>query len=175
MYIYTDQNQCRCILKYAYCLWSVCQPLWSRKQSIEGAWPCSLYLKSSQCQLASPSLRERNKSCLSKHILLPSFLCNMALASRCVLSVPFPELAYNRTPLPRTGCSLWKRKETPQTRTSSKHFNSSSPYSCHHVWAGVLGLEYMILKKYTLFVGKVKTTKVQTKVQLLVQCEVKII
>lgn len=39
----------------------------------------------------------RHQSCLSKRILLPNFLCCVAQASRCVLSVPFPKLAYNRT------------------------------------------------------------------------------
>lgn len=31
VYIYADRNQCRRILKYACCLWSVCQSLLSRK------------------------------------------------------------------------------------------------------------------------------------------------
>lgn len=113
MYIYADQNQCRRILKHACCLWSVCQSLLSRKTVNRR---CLAMLSEGEPVPAGLTLseRERNKSCLSKHILLPNFLCSVALASRCVLSVPFPELAYNRNPLPCTGCSLWKRKELPK-------------------------------------------------------------
>lgn len=75
---------------------------------------CASHLKQSQCQLASPSLRERNQSCLSKRILLPNFLCSVALASRCVLSVPFPELAYNRNPAPPYRMQLVEKKELPK-------------------------------------------------------------
>lgn len=59
-------------------------------------------------------LSERNLSCLSKHILLPNFLCSMALASRCVLSVLFPELAYNRNPAPPYRMQLVEKKEFPK-------------------------------------------------------------
>lgn len=101
------------------CLW---------EQSIEGARPPFWYRERGQCQLASPSLGEKNQSCLSKHILLPNFLCSVALASRCVLSVPFPEPAHNRKPAPPpppspnyTGCSLWRRKNSQNSHFQRTH------------------------------------------------------
>lgn len=76
----------------------------------------------------------RHQSCLSKRILLPNFLCCVAQASRCVLSVPFPKLAYNRTvaaphprPLQDAACG---KERAPQTPTSSAHINGSSQYGC---------------------------------------------
>lgn len=60
----------------------------------------------------------RNQSCLSEHILLPNFLCFVAQASRCVLSVPLPKLAYNRTvaahPLLPYRMQLVEKKELPK-------------------------------------------------------------
>ena len=139
MYINADQNQCRRILKHADCLRWACQLLLSRltvDRTGHALW--AWYLGGSQCQLASPSLREKgNKSCLSKHILLPNFLCGCVLASRCVLSVLFPALDCDTTPLYRMQL-VEKNLKTPRTPTSSKHFNSSSRYCCHHVvklWA----------------------------------------
>lgn len=98
------------------------------------------YRERGQCQLASPSLSEKNQSCLSKHILLPNFLCSVALASRCVLSVPFPEPAHNRKPAhppPTIQDAACGEERTPKTPTSSEHIDGSSLCRCHHAWAGL--------------------------------------
>lgn len=61
--------------------------------------------------------------------------------SRCVLSVPLPKLAYNGTVAapPLTGCSLWKRKNSP--KLPLPHINGSSQYGCHRMWGcGGLGI-----------------------------------
>lgn len=76
----------------------------------------------------------RHQPCLSKRILLPNFLCCVAQASRCVLSVPFPKLAYNRTvaaphphPIQDAACG---KERAPQTPTSSAHINGPSQCGC---------------------------------------------
>lgn len=131
------------------------------------------YLTASQCQLASPSLRERNKSCLSKHILLPNFLCSGALASRCVLSVPFPELAYNRTQLPPVqDAACGKEKNSPIS-----HLHQTFQQLFPLLLSPCVG---RIFKPCVHDHKKVQIlcwwkTEVQTKVQLLLQCEAGII
>lgn len=76
----------------------------------------------------------KNKSCLSKHTPLPNFLWSMALAGRCVLSVPFPELFHNRNLLHITGCSLCVRKthtHPPRLPLQAKETFNSSSRNCY--------------------------------------------
>lgn len=99
-------------------------------------------------------LSERNLSCLSKHILLPNFLCSMALASRCVLSVLFPELAYNRNPAPPYRMQLVEKKEFPKLTLPA---NVSTALPTTSVTMGrIWGLE--IIENCTFFGGWVWKT-----------------
>lgn len=156
MYIYHDQNRCRCILKYVYCLLSMCKPLLSRKTvNRRCLTKFSLSHFKSRANASWPHPRsERNLSCLSKHILLPNFLCSVALASRCVLSVLFPELAYNRNPAPPYRMQLVEKKELPKLPLPA---NISTALPTTSVTMGrILGLE--IIKNYTYFVGRMWKT-----------------
>lgn len=114
----------------------------AEKQSMDVAWPwflCFVCLGQNQCQLAQLALAPpRHQSCLSKRILLPNFLCCVAQASRCVLSVPFPKLADNRTvaaPPAFTGCSLWKRKSSPKLPLPV-HTSTATPSVAVTTWGG---------------------------------------
>lgn len=144
---------------------------WAGKQSIEGAWPCSL--KASQCQLASPSLRERgiNHVYLSTYFSRTSSVAWHWLAGVFCLSPSqsWPTIE-TRSPVQDAACG--KEKNSPNS-----HFQQTfqqlfplplSPCVGSIFWA-------MIIKKYKYFVGQVWKTKVQTKVQLLFHCEVRII
>lgn len=118
-------------------VWAACASRADKtsKLKVPGHRFCVSYLKQNQCQLAS--LKE---NCLSKHILLPNFCCSVAVASRCVWSVPFPELAYNRSPAPPVQDAACGKERTPQPPV----FNTSRVFHAAAV-SRAFSLQYIFI------------------------------
>lgn len=131
MYIYADQNQCRRILKYTYCLWSVCQPLLSRK-TVNRRWLAMLSVPRRIWQRASASwphpLSERgiNHVYLSTYFSKTSSVAGHWLAGVFCLS-PSQSWPTIEPSSPQYRMQLVEKKRTPQSPTSSKTFQQLFP------------------------------------------------
>lgn len=124
MCINPDQNQCRRKLKYVDCLWSPCKPLLSRKTvSIRCLAMVSVLRILSRASASWPHpLSERgiNHVYLSAYFSQTSSVAWHWLAGVFCLSLSQSKFTIEKS-VPRTGCSLWKRKNSPNSHFQQTH------------------------------------------------------
>lgn len=144
VYISPDQNQCRRVLNYVCCLWSVRTPLLSRReQSIEGARPPFGIGSGASASWPRPhSVRRINHVYLSTYFSQTSSVAWHWLAGVFCLSLSQsrPTIESLHPPPPTIQDAACGEERTPKTPTSSEHIDGSSLCRCHHTWAGLWAL-----------------------------------
>lgn len=125
VYICPEQKQCRRVLNYVCCLWSVCTSALSmREQSIEGARPPFGIGSGASASWPRPhSVRRINHVYLSTYFSQTSSVAWHWLAGVFCLSLSQsrPTIESLRTPPHYTGCSLWRRKNSQNSHFQRTH------------------------------------------------------